>query len=89
MTAAVTERPRAQGSPEPRRAPAASRHVLVALVDLQRQFPAWVIWLDGKDEWTATRALRPRESPSAGSHLLWVYAHNAEELRARTRELDR
>lgn len=64
-----------------------SRWIFEALVDLQRRFPAWVVWCNGNGEWSATRP-PGYQAPSPGSYLLWVYAYRPDDLVARIREYD-
>lgn len=59
----------------------------LALVGLQKRFRAWVVWCNGRGEWSATRPPRSA-SPSPGSYLLWVYADSPEGLVTRMREED-
>lgn len=85
VTVAVAERPPSRH----RRLLAGSRQLQEALREVKREFPAWVVWRDAREEWSATRPPKGRsEQPSPGSHLIWAYAHSAEDLKGRMRERD-
>lgn len=56
---------------------------IAVLGSLRHHFPAWAIWCDAKRQWTATRAPKPGEQSSPGSHLVWVYGSRADELTTR------
>jgi hypothetical protein len=65
-----------------------AREAIIQVVVLQREFPAWAVWLPRRGRsWTAVRPASAR-APGADLPMIWVHAVTAAELADRMRDVD-
>jgi hypothetical protein len=65
-----------------------ARQAVVQVIALNREFPAWAVWLPhGGRPWTAVRPASAR-APAPEVPMIWVHAATAAELVARMRGAD-